>query len=300
MNITENSKPLVSVIVNCHNGEAFLQNCISSIINQTYSNWEVIFWDNLSSDKSKEILLNFSDQRIKYFYSDKFTTLYEARNLALKKASGEFITFLDVDDWWSPFRLEKQIKIFLDKKNLDIVYSNHYIFYDDKKTKKIIPKDQLPSGKITQKLLDSYKIGGILTALLKKQIFKKRIFDKRYEIIGDFDFFINISLNSYFQSIEEPLAYYRIHKSSTSSKKINLQIKELNNWLEENKNSIKFKGYHFDGVIFTLQCLKIKKSLLDGKRLEALLEIVKFPFKIQKLKFLVFLFIPINGFFKTL
>ena len=48
--------PLVSVIVNCHNGERYLEQCIKSIINQTYKNWELIFWDNVSSDNSKIVL----------------------------------------------------------------------------------------------------------------------------------------------------------------------------------------------------------------------------------------------------
>ena len=100
MIITNPNQPLVSIIVNCFNGELFLKDCISSIINQTYKNWEIIFWDNLSTDKSKEILKSFPDKRIKYFCTEKFTTLYEARNLAINKSSGDYIAFLDTDDWW--------------------------------------------------------------------------------------------------------------------------------------------------------------------------------------------------------
>ena len=112
--VNETAKnPLVSVIMNCHNGETYLKESISSLINQTYKNWELIFWDNFSSDSSKEVLMQFSDKRIKYYYTKNFTPLYEARNLAIKKTSGEFISFLDTDDWWSPKRLEKQIELFL-------------------------------------------------------------------------------------------------------------------------------------------------------------------------------------------
>ena len=58
---------LISVIVNCHNGEKYLEKCISSILNQKYENFEIIFFDNFSSDNSKKILENFKDGRIKYF-----------------------------------------------------------------------------------------------------------------------------------------------------------------------------------------------------------------------------------------
>lgn len=292
MIITNPNQPLVSIIVNCFNGVLFLKDCISSIINQTYKNWEIIFWDNLSTDKSKEILKSFPDKRIKYFCTEKFTTLYEARNLAINKSSGDYIAFLDTDDWWEKNRLEKQINIFLSQKNINLVYSNFYQYNEKTKKKKIYLKN-LPSGKTTQKLLDTYKIG-ILTVLIKRNIFKIKTFDKKFEIIGDFDFFIKLSLDNNFYAINEPLANYRVHKSSTSSKKINLHITELDKWLSINKNKDIFKNYSFKGVKFTSQSLKIKKNFLEGHKFKAFAEILKPPLNLKKLKFLFFFIIPIK------
>jgi glycosyltransferase involved in cell wall biosynthesis len=288
----EQKFPLVSVIMNCYNGETYLKESISSLINQTYKNWELIFWDNFSSDSSKEVLMQFSDKRIKYYYTKNFTPLYEARNLAIKKTSGEFISFLDTDDWWSPKRLEKQIELFFKDKNLDVVYTNFYLFYNKTKTKKIISKKNLPVGKITQKLLDHYNIGGILTALCKKKIFQTKQFIGKYEIIGDFDFFVDVSLSSFFGCIKEPLAYYRVHESNRSFRKIHLHIQELESWLKNNKIKDHLKNYSFKGVIFNLQSLKIKKSFLDGNKIAALQEIIKSPFNFKKYKFLILFFIP--------
>ena len=62
-------KPLVSVIVNCFNGEQYLHKALSSILSQTYKNWEIIFWDNQSSDNSKKIFSGFKDKRFKYYFS---------------------------------------------------------------------------------------------------------------------------------------------------------------------------------------------------------------------------------------
>ena len=59
--------PLVSIIMNCHNGEKFLEDSLKSIFNQTYQNWELVFWDNISTDKSSMILKKYKDQRIRYF-----------------------------------------------------------------------------------------------------------------------------------------------------------------------------------------------------------------------------------------
>ena len=101
--------PLVTVIMNCHNGQEFLDESLKSLLEQSYNNWELIFWDNCSTDNSKKILQSFSDDRIKYFKSDKFTSLYEARNNAVEKASGKYVGFLDTDDLWESSKIEKQL-----------------------------------------------------------------------------------------------------------------------------------------------------------------------------------------------
>ena len=103
-------QPLVSVVINCFNGEKYLRQAIDSVINQTYKNWELIFWDNQSKDDTAKIFKSYKNPKLKYFYSPEHTTLYKARNLAMKNCKGEFISFLDSDDWWVPEKLEKQIK----------------------------------------------------------------------------------------------------------------------------------------------------------------------------------------------
>ena len=64
-------EPLVSVIMNCHNSETYLREAIESVIEQSYLNWELIFWDNQSDDNSSKILKSYKDQRIKYYLSEK-------------------------------------------------------------------------------------------------------------------------------------------------------------------------------------------------------------------------------------
>ena len=76
---------LVSIIVNCNDGEKYLEKCILSILGQTYKNFEIIFFDNYSLDKSKKIINNFNDKRIKYYYSGNKLSLYDARNKAIEK-----------------------------------------------------------------------------------------------------------------------------------------------------------------------------------------------------------------------
>ena len=84
-------KNKVSVIMNCHNGEKYLRRAIKSIFDQTYSNLEIIFFDNCSNDSSAKIVKSYDDKRIKYYRSHKKVELYRARNLAVKKCLGEYI-----------------------------------------------------------------------------------------------------------------------------------------------------------------------------------------------------------------
>ena len=67
----QKNKPLVSIIMNCYNGEKFLKTSIKSVINQSYKNWELIFWDNFSNDKSVNIFKKFKDKRLKFFSGKK-------------------------------------------------------------------------------------------------------------------------------------------------------------------------------------------------------------------------------------
>ena len=106
--------------MNCYNGEKYLKKSIKSILKQSYKNWELIFFDNKSQDNSKKIFFEFKDKRLKYFYSKKKLKLYRARNQAIKKSKGHYISFLDTDDFWHKDKLRDQINFFKKNKNIKI------------------------------------------------------------------------------------------------------------------------------------------------------------------------------------
>ena len=130
------SSPLVSIIMNCYNGEKYLFESVNSIINQTHKNWELIFWDNSTNKKCFNIIKKFKDSRIKYYFYKKKLKLYSSRNLALKKCKGEFISFLDQDDTWEKEKLQKQLILFKNKK-IGLVYSNFWKFNETSCLKKL-------------------------------------------------------------------------------------------------------------------------------------------------------------------
>ena len=139
-----NNQPLVSVIMNCFNGEEYLKDAINSVISQTYKNWELIFWDNQSKDKSSEIFKSYKDERLKYFLANKHTSLYKARNLAIEKSKGDYIAFLDTDDLWEKEKLELQMHLF-NNSEVGVVYTNAWIIKKNIKNKKIHEKKKITS-----------------------------------------------------------------------------------------------------------------------------------------------------------
>ena len=116
--------PSVSVIINYHNAQEYLEKSIISVLNRTFTNWEIILFDNFSDDKS---LFNISkylnSKNVRYYRSDKFLSLGEARNLALEKTKSDFIAILDSDDLMSPDRLEKQVEYLISNKQIFLVSS---------------------------------------------------------------------------------------------------------------------------------------------------------------------------------
>ena len=255
----KNRKNYVSIIMNCHNGERFLSESLDSVIKQSFKNWELIFYDNRSLDNSKKIFKSFKDKRFKYFKSKKFLKLYAARNEAIKKTKGAYICFLDTDDTWHRNKLKYQIKYFKNKK-CKILYSKFFIKnLTDQKTY-LNYTNNLPFGNITKALLSNYKIG-ILTCMIEKNIFKKHKFNSNYQIIGDFDFFLNLSLKYYIFSLNKPLACYKHHSKNLSSSRLDLYLTELYRWLKINKN----KYSKFNLISVRILIVKIALKLILKK-----------------------------------
>lgn len=250
--------------MNCYNGEKYLQESLNSIINQSYKNWELVFWDNMSSDSSSNIVKNINDSRIKYFSSNKFEKLYKARNLALEKCTGDFVCFLDTDDFWSASFLQKCLDQIL-KNNCNVVYSKYYIKNEIKNKMYLNEKKDLPSGIISKNLFKKYLIG-ISAIFLKKEVFEKQKFNSEYQIIGDFDFFMRLSFKNEFYPIQEPLLTYRHHKTNFTNKNMNLYSREYNNWVKNNEKEIK-SNYHLLFLKFYGLKLKFKLMIFKLKRL---------------------------------
>lgn len=223
----------VSIIMNCYNGEKYLREALDSVLAQTYSNWELIFWDNQSTDRSAEIFKSYDDPCLKYHYAPTHTRLYEARNYAIEKASGEFLAFLDVDDWWEPEKLALQVPLFEDEQ-VGLVCSNYWIINESRRTKSLFRKKRFPNGWVLNDFLDNYPVG-LLTLMVRRSAFDglNGGCNPAYHVIGDFDLVFRLAVDWKMACNQEPLAFYRLHGANEGLKQRKRAYHEYKNWVEE-------------------------------------------------------------------
>lgn len=119
-------EPLVSIVTPCYNSEKYIRQTIESVLNQTYKNFEMIIVDDVSTDKSVEIIKEYQekDSRIKLIEAKEKIGASGARNLALREMKGKFVAFLDSDDLWAKEKLEKQVK-FMQENNVLFSYTDY-------------------------------------------------------------------------------------------------------------------------------------------------------------------------------
>ena len=120
----EREAGLVSIIMPSYNTASFIEETIQSVLNQTYTKWELIIVDDCSTDNTDEVLENIKDSRIRYFKNDKNSGAAVSRNKALREARGQWIAYLDSDDLWMPEKLEKQIH-FMENNGYAFSYTNY-------------------------------------------------------------------------------------------------------------------------------------------------------------------------------
>ncbi len=224
--------PLVSIIINCFNGEKFLEKTIQTVLDQTYQNWELIFWDNQSTDLTAEIVKSHNDKRIKYIFAPNHTSLGEARNFALKEISGDLVSFLDSDDLWDKNRLKLSVEAF-SEEDVGLVYSNGCKLYEDGSTEiflKKIPKQ----GYVFEELVGNYTIM-LGAAMVRRAVLEKLEywFDNRYSMIEDFDFFIRIAKITNVAYVPDCLFKWRVHPGSLTWSKFGMFEEEHKIFLKE-------------------------------------------------------------------
>ena len=241
--INMKKNPLVSVIVNCFNSEKYLLDTLRNLVLQEYQNWELIFFDNHSTDNSKKIYDLFKDKRFKYYYSKKHTNLVLARHYALQKSNGDFFCFLDADDIWMPKKLSTQIPLLIDGK-AGFVYSNSICFNDNNK-ERILFSDKKPSGNIYSDLLDNYFLPDETVIFSKKILLEQGIkLNKNFNYIPNFDLAMQYAKITKAIYCNKVLSKWRVNNTSLTWRKNKEIYHDVNNWLcnqKKKENNSYFK-----------------------------------------------------------
>ena len=180
----------VSIIVPAYNAEKYLPLTLKSIINQTYDNLEIIVIDDCSTDKTKEIISDFSkkDSRIIPYYSEINQGVSKTRNIGLKTFSGDYVLFVDADDVLAKDCIEIQVNT-AEKYDGDIIDSLHLVVYEDKKKKYYftegkVPKNIMVMGSLEDNMDILFKATYITGKIMKKDLVEGVLFDeslRRYE-----------------------------------------------------------------------------------------------------------------------
>lgn len=170
-----NRTPLVSIIIPFYNAEATIEKCLNSILGQSYSNIEIVCVDDGSTDATVSIINRYNDDRI-VIYQQENGGNFSARNLGLDKVRGEFVTMVDADDYISSDYLEKNINLFLEDGDLDIIQIP-FLMVDDQG--RGLNKKQIYCGYIYNEAeyLRSY-FENVITAFITSKIVRRTVYDK--------------------------------------------------------------------------------------------------------------------------
>lgn len=213
------NQPLVSVIINCHNGGIYLHEAINSVINQTYKTWEIIFLNNASTDNTKDIIFSYQNHKIKYYENAEKVTLGKARNQALNYSNGDYIAILDSDDIWLPEKLELQIELMVNNKDIGFSYTDSYVFNGKNILFSVFEKSKPKEGLIFGSLLESVQsyISSETLIYDKRKLIDSNIkYNEDFSMVVDYDVILRLSLIYKVKYVDKVLSHSRLHPNSES------------------------------------------------------------------------------------
>jgi len=227
-------KKLISIITPTFNHEEFIGKCIDSVLNQSYSNWEQIIIDDGSTDKTKEIVLQYNDSRIRYFRQENvgIWKLKDTYNKALLKANGELIAILEGDDYWPKDKLEKQICSFMNPE-VGLSWGKAFSVNGNNEKISMFPKSVKTYNKMSkEKYLEKLLIGNIMpacTVMCKKEaLISIGGFKQHNTVYVDRSTWLELCLKYKFIAINEILGYRREHEKQISATMILEMAKSSN------------------------------------------------------------------------
>ena len=218
--------PLISVIIPVYNGETTIHETIQSVLNQTYSNFELLIINDGSTDKTLEVISSFKDSRIQVF-SYQNAGQGASRNRGLNQAKGEYVSFIDADDLWTVEKLEDQLTAMQQYPEAAVVYS--WTDYVNELGEFISHAPQrFYQGNVYTRLLLSDFIGSGSNVLIRKSaILELNGFDQSLPPAEDWDMWLRLAARYPFTVVPKPQILYRVSPHSSSFNVLKMEAASL-------------------------------------------------------------------------
>jgi len=207
--------PQISVIVPVYNGKKTIQETIESVLNQTFSDFELIVINDGSQDSTLEVIANIQDARLQVF-SYPNAGVAASRNRGLSHACGKFISFLDADDLWTPDKLEAQLKALQENPQAAVAYS--WTDHIDESSQFLTPGPHITvSGDIYARLLLGNFLSNGSNVLVRTQaLLEVGAFEQSLAPAEDWDMWLRLAAHYHFVAVASPQILYRISTNSAS------------------------------------------------------------------------------------
>ncbi len=224
--------PSVSVIMNVRNGAGTLREAMESVLRQSFHDWELIVWDDRSTDESAQIVAGYKDRRIRYFLSPEDTSLGKARGDAIRQAAGAWLAFLDQDDIWLPRKLEQQMALADDTTGL--IYGRTVRFYPSGLERDYDQTHEftlLPEGDIFNQLFTDSCFIAMSSAVFRRAAVEAiGGIPDAIQIVPDYWLYVAVARRYRVRAVQEVVCRYRMH-SANMSQLIALQMNQEVLWL---------------------------------------------------------------------
>ena len=263
-----NNDIFISIMICCYNSEKYLNQTIDSIINQTYSNWEIIVINDGSTDSTEEIIFDYIDKGYPITYSKQHNKGFgSARNKAMELAKGDWIAIIDHDDICLPNRLELQCLDIINNPNAKLFFGNSIHINDKGKFLRyhfdlINPSTyNLEKNKAEKNLLRYGCFIDSETVVFNKNMAKQiGGFNETYKYILDFDFFLRVAKKHLLYCNTNPLSKWRIHSEQATQTMGTVVLNETIDlyiyYLKQSRINFTIKILLFLKILF-YQCKKI-------------------------------------------
>ena len=262
---------LVSVIIPNYNYAHFLGKAIQSVLDQSYTNWEMLIIDNHSTDNTDEVVKGFNDTRINLFKIHNKGVIASSRNKGILEANGDWIAFLDSDDIWYPNKLETAMNFSSRNKGFEVLRTNELMVNSKSKSTKVLLHGPFENNFYKVLLLKGNRLSPSAT-LIKHSFLKEKklLFNESNDYIGveDYDLWLNLAFyGARFMFINKVMVEFIVHHGNNSAQLLRQRKnfeKLLHDHVFEIQNFNSDPQQLWNNFRPMLDVLEIKQLIADG------------------------------------